>query len=231
MKISNKAIELIKQFEGIRLKAYLDSTGIPTIGYGHTKNVKIGDTCTQAQAEQYLSDDISRIACPTVNKYNSVYNFSQNEYDALCVFAFNIGSIDGLTADGTRSIGTIANMILEYNKAKVNGVLSPVTGLTKRRQAEHDLFVSDSAPSYEIGLYKLTNDLKVRTNAGVAYQQKNYNELTLDAQKHASKNGILLSGTIVTVKQIVNEGSNIWGRTPSGYIALYYNNESYVQKV
>lgn len=71
-----------------------------------------------------------------VDKY-SKYNFNQNEFDALVSFAYNVGSIDGLTANGTRTKAQIASKILAYNKAG-GKVLS---GLTRRRQAEYALFI------------------------------------------------------------------------------------------
>ena len=51
-----------------------------------------------------------------VNKYMNTYNFNQNQFDALTSFAFNIGSIDGLTNHGKRSIKEISNKIRLYNK-------------------------------------------------------------------------------------------------------------------
>ena len=71
-------------------------------------------------------------------KYNSKYKWNQNEIDALVSFAYNIGSIDGLTANGTRSRATIAAKILEYNKA--GGKV--YRGLTRRRKAERKLFLT-----------------------------------------------------------------------------------------
>ncbi|MGL4675515.1 MAG: lysozyme, partial [Wohlfahrtiimonas sp.] len=53
MKTGQKGIELIKEFEGCKLKAYQDSVGVWTIGYGHTKNVRKGDVITQTQADQF----------------------------------------------------------------------------------------------------------------------------------------------------------------------------------
>lgn len=136
MIISQKCTDLIKKFEGCRLTAYRCPAGVWTIGYGHTIGVKAGDVITQAQADEYLMQDIKRYESH-VNGYDDKYHWTQNEYDALVSFAFNIGNITGLTAAGTRSKQTIADKILLYNKA--NGVTLP--GLMKRRQEEHDLFV------------------------------------------------------------------------------------------
>lgn len=82
---------------------------------------------------------------PKIMKYNSKYKWNQNEIDALVSFAYNIGSIDALTANGTRSRATIAAKMLQYNKA--GGKV--LNGLTRRRKAERELFltavVKDSA--------------------------------------------------------------------------------------
>ncbi|MDE9528303.1 lysozyme, partial [Xenorhabdus bovienii] len=64
MKISNKGLEFIQQWEGLKLKAYPDPAtgGIPwTIGYGHTKDVKPGQVITEQQAEAFLHDDLQPI--------------------------------------------------------------------------------------------------------------------------------------------------------------------------
>lgn len=139
MKTGQAGINLIKQFEGCRLDAYKCPAGVWTIGYGHTSGVKEGQKITQAQAEAYLVADLARFET-NVNKYNGKYSWTQSEFDALVSFAFNLGSIDQLTANGTRSRAVIAEKMLLYNKAS-GKVLE---GLTRRRQAERDLFLSGS---------------------------------------------------------------------------------------
>ena len=63
---SDACVQLIKKFEGLRLTAYQDSVGIWTIGYGTTRingrGVQPGETCTKEQAEQYLKDDLNKVA-------------------------------------------------------------------------------------------------------------------------------------------------------------------------
>lgn len=139
MKISDKGLNLIKTFEGCHLTAYKCPAGILTIGYGHTKYVRLGMAITQSQAEKYLREDCVK-AESNVNKFNSKYKWTQNEFDALVSFAFNVGSIDQLTGNGTRSKEVIATKMLEYNKS--NGKV--LEGLTKRRKAEHNLFLTNS---------------------------------------------------------------------------------------
>lgn len=135
MKISEVGLELIKKFEGCRLTAYQDSGGVWTIGYGHTKGVTAGMKITQAQADAFLADDCGR-AEAAVNKYQDKYNFNQNQYDPLVSFAFNIGSIDKLTANGTRTIAEISTKIPAY----CNCAGKKLQGLVNRRAAEKKLF-------------------------------------------------------------------------------------------
>lgn len=135
--ISITGLVLIKNFEGLRLTAYKCPAGVPTIGYGHTKNVKMGDVITLEQANLYLLQDLKgSIFC--VNEYDKIYNFTQNEFDALVSFTFNCGkgNLTKLTGKGTRSKALIGQKILAYNKAG-GRVLN---GLVRRRQAEHDLY-------------------------------------------------------------------------------------------
>ena len=135
MKISNKGLELIKRFEGCRLVAYQDSGGVWTIGYGHTKGVKKGQTITQAQADAFLVEDCGK-AEAAVNKYYDRYHFNQNQFDALVSFAFNIGSIDKLTINGKRTISEISSKIPVYCKCAGKRV----QGLVNRRAEEKNLF-------------------------------------------------------------------------------------------
>lgn len=143
MKTSKTGLDLIKTFEGCRLKAYKCPADVWTIGYGHTgSDVKQGMVITQAEADRLLQQDLERFE-KNVMKFNNKYHWAQNEFDALVSFAFNIGSIDQLTANKTRTKDQIAQAMLLYNKA--GGKVLP--GLTKRRQAERQLFLT---PSQEV---------------------------------------------------------------------------------
>lgn len=136
MKIDEKGIDIIKSFEGCKLTAYKCPAGVLTIGYGHTgADVKEGQKITQKKADALLVKDVGRFE-KMVNAYKKKYKWTQNEFNALVSFAFNIGNIDQLTKHGKRNKGQIADAILLYNKAG-GKVLS---GLVKRRKAEHDLF-------------------------------------------------------------------------------------------
>lgn len=138
--ISSNGIALIKSFEGVRLTAYkaTASEQYYTIGYGHYgSDVKQGMTITLEQAEEYLKADLAKFEA-RVNNYESVYNWTQNEFDAMVSFAYNVGSINGLTQNGTRSKDTIAEKMLLYVKS--GGVV--LSGLQKRREKERTLFLT-----------------------------------------------------------------------------------------
>lgn len=136
MKSSENALNLIKKYEGLRLEPYVCAGGVLTIGYGHTGNdVKAGMRISETQAINFLKNDIVK-AENQVNKYQSKYNFNQNEYDALCSFAFNIGSINQLTANGTRDRETIRIALPKY----CNAGGKKLQGLVNRRNEELALF-------------------------------------------------------------------------------------------
>lgn len=138
-KLTQAGLELIKSFESCRLKSYkaVPTEKYWTIGYGHYgADVKKGQVISQSQADELLKDDLEKFEAK-VMKYNRKYLFTDNEYSALVSFAFNIGSIDQLTANGTRSKQEIADKMLLYNKS--GGKV--LNGLVRRRQAERVMFL------------------------------------------------------------------------------------------
>lgn len=89
-KASDILIEKLKEFEGCRLTAYRCPAGVPTIGYGHTKGVKMGMKITQAQADALLKSDLK----PFENYVNKLLVCtSQGQFDALVDFSFNLGTV------------------------------------------------------------------------------------------------------------------------------------------
>lgn len=129
MRTSNQGIDLIKSFEGCRLKSYQDSVGVWTIGYGHTSGVKPGMEISQIEAEQYLRQDLI-IFEGYVNGLGRT--LQQWEFDALVSFSYNCGKGNLKKLTDGRSIAEIGANICKYNKA--GGKVLP--GLTRRRQAE-----------------------------------------------------------------------------------------------
>jgi lysozyme len=142
MKISEKGLGLIKYYEQLRLKAYMPTPhDVPTIGYGHTKGVKMGDSCTKEQAERWLDEDCD-FAEVAVNGVG--VELTQDQFDALVSLVFNIGS--GNFASSTirkllraGDMARAADQFPRWNKQK-GKVLN---GLTARRAKERALFKSE----------------------------------------------------------------------------------------
>ena len=162
--ISNYGLNLIKRFEGCRLSAYRDTVGVITIGYGWTKPIDgkpltMGTKITQAKAESLLKEGLKSYESK-VNKYDNKYHWNQNQFDALVSFAYNLGNIDGLTANGTRSISQIANRFLAYNKA--GGRV--IAGLTTRRKEERLLFLKSVSNTDNTTINKNNNESNNKSN-------------------------------------------------------------------
>lgn len=138
MKTSQRGIDLIKQFEGLRLTAYKCPAGVYTIGYGHTRGVKRGMKITEEEASAYLTTDL-RNSEKAVERYDGIYHWKQNEYDALVSFTFNCGATNlrSLLRNGRRNRSQIAATLPLYRKA--GGKV--LKGLERRRAAEKALFL------------------------------------------------------------------------------------------
>ena len=138
MNTSQRGINLIKEFEGLRLTAYMCPAGVYTIGYGHTRGVKRGMKITEEEASAFLTADL-RNSEKAVERYDSVYHWNQNEYDALVSFTFNCGATNlrALLRNGRRNRSQIAATLPLYRKA--GGKV--LKGLERRRAAEKALFL------------------------------------------------------------------------------------------
>ena len=145
---SQKCIDLIKKFEGLELKAYKCPASIVTIGWGSTMymdgtKIKMGDVVTDIEATKLLYWEVSNKA-----KAIGLININQNKFDALVSFAFNLGI--GALRDSTlfKKVRmnsddlTIRDEFMRWTKARVNGKLTELPGLVKRRKAEADLYFS-----------------------------------------------------------------------------------------
>lgn len=175
--ISDNCLALVKKWEGCYLTAYLDPVGVWTIGYGTTNadksitgtTIKRGLKISQATADKWLRESLNRKYLPKVLKYDGKYNWNQNQLDALVSFAYNIGSIDQLTANGTRTIAQISAHITAYNKA--GGKV--LTGLTNRRKEEKALFdkkvSTTSTKTYTVTFQTETKYKSVRYGSNSVY--------------------------------------------------------------
>ncbi len=144
MEASRKGLELIKQHEGCRLRAYKCPAGVWTVGYGSTRGVNQWTEITRQEAEVRLREDI-RVAERTVEKVRYLQpRLTQHQFDALVSFVFNAGS-------GNFEKSTLRKKVLANPSDKsirdeflkwiyANG--KPLGGLRKRRQDEADLYFS-----------------------------------------------------------------------------------------
>lgn len=144
--INDLGLQLIKEFEGFKSKPYLDAVGKPTIGYGSTFYADGTPVATQddaideATASELLTDKLNTEFCPGVEKLIKV-NITDNQFSALVCLAYNIGlgnfgqsTVERCT--NARNWDDAARAFLLWNKA--GGIV--LSGLTRRRQAESDLF-------------------------------------------------------------------------------------------
>ena len=127
------------EFEGLRLKAYKDTAGVPTIGYGHTHNVRMGDQITSWYAKDLLSEDIAYFESK-VKELNVAR--TEGQLDALVSFAFNLG-VDRLKESTLLKIireGGNKSQIKREFKRWVYADGKKLKGLERRREWEAKRF-------------------------------------------------------------------------------------------
>ena len=145
--INQAGLDLIKHYEGLRLKAYRDAVGVWTIGYGHTSmagdpKVKAGMVITEDEAEQILRTDLKKYE-DAVKKALPGYPLTDNQYAALTSLCYNVGPGNFSKSSVVRYLrqgnpGQSADAFRAWNKAG-GRVLQ---GLVTRREAERKLFLS-----------------------------------------------------------------------------------------
>jgi lysozyme len=147
MNISKTGIQLVKDFEGLRLNAYKCSAGVPTIGYGSTfypdkSNVKMGDVLRDKNEAEILLINTLEDYDIYVSKYTKSVKLTQHQFDALVCFAYNVGL-------GNLSKSTLLKKVLsnpndptipsEFAKWNRGGGVV-LQGLVKRRKKEGELY-------------------------------------------------------------------------------------------
>lgn len=138
-------VDAIKEHEGLRLVAYLDSVGVWTIGYGDTgPDVVKGLVITKAQAEERLRKRLREFE-GYVNRMVKV-KLTQNQFDALVSLVYNIGPTNFSTSTLLRKLNAsdylgAADQFPVWNKGRVEGKLVVIKGLTNRRKSERELFL------------------------------------------------------------------------------------------
>jgi len=142
--VSQKGIDLIKSFEGLKLVSYVDAVGVLTIGYGHTgSNVYVNQVITTKEAEDLLRRDLSAFEL-SVSKLISI-PLDQEQFDALVSFTFNCGAgaLQESTLRKRLNNGENPNRVAKEELPKwVKGNNGPLPGLVRRREAELHLFCS-----------------------------------------------------------------------------------------
>lgn len=140
MNVSDAGLELIRGYEQLRTKAYLPTPDdVWTLGYGHTAGVKEGDTCTEAQALEWLREDCAE-AEQCLERSVKV-PLAQNEYDALVSLIFNIGC-------GAFKASTMLRLLNARDYDGASGQFrrwnrqagKELAGLTRRRASEERMF-------------------------------------------------------------------------------------------
>jgi lysozyme len=140
-KTSQVGIDLIKRWEGLRLKAYRCPAGVWTIGYGHTKGVRADQVITSSMAEALLRQDLV-VFEKAVRRLVKV-QLTQNQFDALVSFVFNVG-------EGAFAKSTLLKLLNQGNYQEAANQFDrwiyanrlPLEGLKKRRKAEKKVFLS-----------------------------------------------------------------------------------------
>jgi lysozyme len=202
MKISQEGINLIKQFEGCKLTTYADTGGIATIGYGHTgSDVHRGQCISEQEAENLLRKDVERFE-KAVNAEVKV-PLSQNQFDALVSFAFNVGQGNLHTSTLLRKLNQsdYQGAAQEFPRWCKDSRGHELLGLKRRREAEKNLFLKTGTDSNQVksSIYtikavketclkkaiaqssQLSDDQKVAVPVGKTYEVLNH---SLEEQGH-----------------------------------------------
>lgn len=153
--VSGAGIATLTGHEGLKYTGYLDSVGVPTVCYGHTRTAQVGKTFTSEQCDKLLQEDLNEFST-TVNRYVTA-PLSQPQFDSLVSFCYNVGSYACRTSTMFRLIndgdylGGAAQFDRWYRaggrdcRVRANNCY----GVWSRRQAEKNLFLSGTALTNE----------------------------------------------------------------------------------
>lgn len=139
MHTSQKGLDLIKSFEGLRLSAYKCPADVWTIGHGTTAGVKPGQTITKERAEELLREDVERFEAQVLRLVK--VPLSQGQFDALVSFTYNLGAgnLSNSTLLRLLNAGDYAGAADQFDRwNKAGGKV--LAGLVRRRAAERALF-------------------------------------------------------------------------------------------
>jgi len=213
--IPQVAVDFVARYEGFRAKAYLCPAGVPTIGYGHTEGVQMGDTCTKAQALKWLAEDM-RIAQGKlygVLKPEIIDALTDNQWSALLSFVFNLGAAKSWTIWkllNAREFDKAADQLSRF----INAGGKKVQGLVNRRADEFKLWHTD-APA--------TSDEKIPSTVtrGVGVTPP-----TPETDKPLVQSKTLWTGGVVAAGGVVQGAQQV-----QALVAPQANNHEWLQKL
>lgn len=147
MRASDKAKDLIKSYEALKLKAYKCPAGVWTIGYGHTAGVKQGMEISRQRAEDLFVNDLYTISEYPISDifYKAKVTLTQNQFDALCSLVFNIGTTNFRKSTLLKKALVDPNDKSIYNEFKRwnRSGKKELEGLTRRRIREANLYFKE----------------------------------------------------------------------------------------
>lgn len=140
--INQAGLDLIKEFEGLRLKVYKDQVGLNTVGWGHRTDLPVGHPITMSQARAWLSEDLEKFQKGVSDLVK--IKLTDNQFSTLVSFTYNLG----LTAL------RVSHLLTELNKGNLDKAaaeipkwchegIKVIPGLVRRREAEKELFLKE----------------------------------------------------------------------------------------
>lgn len=142
MKLGDAGTHLIQSYEKCRLEAFKPTPDdVPTIGWGHTDGVQMGDTCTQAQADAWFLGDVGKAEDCVTHACNE--EPTQNQFDAMVSLCYNIGcrAFTHSTLVTLLNNGNIAGAAAQFLKWDLQAG-KILQGLENRRETEKALFLT-----------------------------------------------------------------------------------------
>lgn len=232
MKLSNKMLDIIKNYEGLSSKAIkLSGETYYTIGYGHYgSEVKEGQTITQNEALELLRSDVNVFE----NGVRSSVKvpITQNQFDALVSLAYNIGVGAIASSDTVKHLnnGEIGHAAVDIPSWRRGMGYQILPGLEKRRQTELEFFAVGQD-------FVITDSMNIRSGPGTNYPVKKVSQLSENGRKCAQNESMTADAvfkpntevTALEVKAVYSvERVDVWFRCPSGWICARMGNEVFV---
>ena len=259
-KASADAVAVIKAAEGLRLRAYQDTKGIWTVGYGTTSingfPVTPTTVISSAQAEVYLLDYINNVAAKDVQSRCKAL-ITQSMFDAMCSFAYNLGgpkygASTVLSETNASKYLDAATQFTTYNKTKsaATGEFVVEGGLVKRRDAEKALYLKDGIPNISGGVTPTQSPTPPVNSTPTASGQKTADTMSLgfkdpkgkyplylnepDTNKLARhediKKTIVRKKELLREKQVLTAQGKTWDQAKIPYNSQYPYNHVYMSE-